>query len=98
MRERQELALSTECRRSARVGQARSLWLVWLVSFNQTHETDQTDQMNKTDRPLYIWNLPINRNQPGIGKVLVDLRKTPASAKLSDRQGRGMRGCNHSVM
>ncbi len=84
MRERQELALSTECRRSARVGQARSLWLVWLVSFNQTHETDQTDQMNKTDRPLYIWNLPVNRSQPGTGKVSVDLRETPASMKLSD--------------
>ena len=46
------------------------------------------------DRPSYptsffstllnIWDLPINRSQPGIGKVSVDLRETPASIKLSD--------------
>ena len=33
---------------------------------------------------LDIWDLPINRSQPGIGKVSVDLRETPASVKLSD--------------
>ena len=36
---------------------------------------------------LYIWNLPVNRSQPGIGKVSVDVREAPASEKLSDRQG-----------
>ena len=35
--------------------------------------------------PLDIWNLPVNRRQPGIGKVPVDVRKAPASEKLSDR-------------
>ena len=33
---------------------------------------------------LAIWNLPVNRSQPGTGKVSVDLRETPASIKLSD--------------
>jgi hypothetical protein len=55
------------------VGQARSLWFIWLVSFNQTHEANQTNQMNKTDWQLDIWNLPINRSQPGIDKISVDL-------------------------
>ena len=75
---------------------ARSLWLVWsvwsiwLVSSNETHETDRidqidrTDQMNKTDWRLEVLNLPVNRKQPGIGKVSVDARETPASEKLSD--------------
>jgi hypothetical protein len=46
------------------------------------------------DRPSYptpffsilldIWDLPVNRSHPGIGKVSVDARETPASEKLSD--------------
>jgi len=32
---------------------------------------------------LDIWNLPINRNHPCIGKVSVDLREAAASKKLS---------------
>ena len=75
---------------------ARSLWLVWsvwfiwLVSFNETHETDRidqidrTDQMNKTDWRLEVLDLPINRSQPCLGKVSIDLRKTSAAKKLSD--------------
>ena len=46
------------------------------------------------DRPSYptpffsilsldIWNLPINRNHPRIGKIPVDLREAAASKKLS---------------
>ena len=34
--------------------------------------------------PLDIWNLPIDRSYPGIGKVSVDAREAPASEKLSD--------------
>ena len=34
--------------------------------------------------PLDIWNLPVDRSQPGIGKVPVDVREAPASEKLSD--------------
>jgi hypothetical protein len=98
MRERKELALSTGCRGVARVGQARSIWFIWLVSFNQTQGTDQIDQLNKTDWQLGIWDLPINQSQPSIGKVSVDLRETPASVKLSDRQGRGMCVCDHGVV
>ena len=33
---------------------------------------------------LDIWNLPVNRSQPGSGKVSVDVREAPASEKLSD--------------
>ena len=33
---------------------------------------------------LDIWNLPVNRSQPGIGKVSVDVREAPAPVKLSD--------------
>ena len=35
--------------------------------------------------PLDIWDLPVNRSQPGIGKVSVDAREASASIKLSDR-------------
>ena len=33
---------------------------------------------------LDIWNLPVNRSKPGLGKVPVDVREAPASEKLSD--------------
>ena len=33
---------------------------------------------------LDIWNLPINRRHPGIGKVSIDVREAPASEKLSN--------------
>jgi hypothetical protein len=31
-----------------------------------------------------IWNLPVNRSQPRIGKISVDLREAPATEELSD--------------
>ena len=34
--------------------------------------------------PLDIWDLPINRRQPRISKVSIDLREAPAAEKLSD--------------
>ena len=33
---------------------------------------------------LDIWNLPVNRSQPSIGKISVDVREAPATEKLSD--------------
>jgi len=33
---------------------------------------------------LDIWNLPVDRSHPRIGKVPVDVREAPASEKLSD--------------
>ncbi len=33
---------------------------------------------------LDIWNLPVNRSHPRIGKVSVDVRKAPATEELSD--------------
>ena len=33
---------------------------------------------------LDIWDLPVNRSLPRIGKISVDVRKAPASEKLSD--------------
>lgn len=33
---------------------------------------------------LDIWNLPVNRSPPRIGKISVDDREAPASEKLSD--------------
>ena len=32
---------------------------------------------------LDIWDLPVDRSQPRIGKVSIDMRKAPASEKLS---------------
>lgn len=41
---------------------------------------------NRTVTQSYsnLWNLPVNRSQPGIGKVSVDVREAAASEKLSD--------------
>jgi hypothetical protein len=33
---------------------------------------------------LNIWDLPVNRKHPDIGKFSVDARKAPATEKLSD--------------
>jgi hypothetical protein len=32
---------------------------------------------------LDIWDLPVDRKGPGIGKVSIDMREAPASEKLS---------------
>ena len=48
--------------------------------------------------PLDIWNLPVDWSYPRIGKIPVDVRKAPASEKLSDRQGRGVGARNHGMV
>ena len=45
-----------------------------------------------------IWNLPVNRSQPGIGKVSVNVREAPATEKLSDRQGGVMCARDHGMV
>jgi hypothetical protein len=47
---------------------------------------------------LDIWNLPVNRSHPHIGKIPVDPREAPASKKLSDRQGRRMCAGNYGMV
>jgi len=67
----------------------RIVWLLPLLLFSSRALREHGDRPScppifSASCPLDIWNLPVNRIHPGIGKISVDVRKTPTSKKLSD--------------